>query len=99
VNENVEIVNLSFTTIKTQNNLILLLMAASFYKLGDIGKVEMYSISNTGFICYNDLVNLLKNDGGMFGSPPVNPRTNIKGGVLGYFQASSIVSESILIEK
>jgi hypothetical protein len=73
--------------------------AASFYKLGDIGKVEMYSISNTGFIYYNDLINLLKNDGGMFGSPPVNPRTNIKGGAFGYFQTSSIVSESILIEK
>ncbi|MEQ8478899.1 DUF4249 domain-containing protein [Fulvivirga sp.] len=72
---------------------------ASFYKLGDIGKVEMYSISNAGFIYYNDLINLLQSDGGMFGSPPVNPRTNIEGGALGFFQASSVVSESIKVEE
>ncbi len=72
---------------------------ASFYKVGDIGKVEMYSISNAGFIYYNDLINLLQNDGGMFGSPPVNPRTNVKGGALGFFQTSSVVSETIKIEE
>jgi len=72
---------------------------ASFYKAGDIGKVEMYSISNAGFIYYNDLINLLQSDGGMFGSPPVNPRTNVKGGAIGFFQASSIVSETIKIDE
>lgn len=72
---------------------------ASFYKMGDTGKVEMYSISNAGFIYYNDLINLLQSDGGMFGSPPVNPRTNVKGGALGFFQASSVVSETIKVEE
>ncbi|HNP19907.1 MAG TPA: DUF4249 domain-containing protein [Fulvivirga sp.] len=75
------------------------LPTASFYKIGDMAKVEMYSISNAGFIYYNDLVNLLNNDGGMFGSPPVNPRTNITGGALGFFQASSIVMDSILVKE
>ncbi len=70
---------------------------ASYYKIGDVAKVEMYSISNAGFIFYNDLINLLKSDGGMFGSPPVNPRNNISGGALGFFQASSLVSETIEI--
>lgn len=72
---------------------------ASFYKWGDKGTVEMYSISNAGFIYYNDLINLLQSDGGMFGSPPVNPRTNVKGGAHGFFQASSVVSETITIEE
>ncbi|MTI40656.1 DUF4249 family protein [Fulvivirga lutimaris] len=72
---------------------------ASFYKMGDTGTVEMYSISNAGFIYYNDLINLLQSDGGMFGSPPVNPRTNVKGGALGFFQASSVVSETIKVEE
>ena len=72
---------------------------ASFYKSGDIAKVEMYSISNAGFIYYNDLINLLQSDGGMFGSPPVNPRTNVKGGALGFFQTSSMVFETIKVEE
>lgn len=70
---------------------------AGFYKPGDVGKVEMYSISNAGFVYYNDLINLIQGDGGMFGSPPVNPRTNIKGGALGFFQCSSMVSSEIEI--
>ncbi|QSE97057.1 DUF4249 domain-containing protein [Fulvivirga lutea] len=68
---------------------------SGFYKPGDIGRVEMYSISNAGFIYYNDLINLLQSDGGMFGSPPVNPRNNISGGALGFFQCSSMVFETI----
>ncbi|MEQ8926562.1 MAG: DUF4249 domain-containing protein [Fulvivirga sp.] len=68
---------------------------AGFYKPGDIGRVEMYSISNAGFIYYNDLINLLQSDGGMFGSPPVNPRNNISGGALGFFQCSSMVFKTI----
>jgi len=68
---------------------------AGYYQIGDVGKVEMYSISNAGFVYYNDLINLLQSDGGMFGSPPVNTRTNISGGALGFFQCSSVVSSSI----
>ena len=70
---------------------------AGYFQVGDVGKVEMYSISNAGFVYYNDLINLLQSDGGMFGSPPVNTRTNITGGALGFFQCSSVVSSSIEI--
>lgn len=70
---------------------------AGFYQLGDSGTVEVYSISNAAFVYYNDLINLLLNDGGLFGSPPVNPRTNIQGGALGYFQASAVKSARIVI--
>ncbi|MEM6523732.1 MAG: DUF4249 domain-containing protein [Bacteroidota bacterium] len=70
---------------------------ASFYTLGDRARVEMFSISRNGFLYYNDLTNLLLGDGGFFGSPPVNPRTNMSNGALGFFQTSSLVSEEIVI--
>ncbi len=71
---------------------------AGFYTKGDTAMVEMYSISKQAFIYYNDLINLLKSDGGMFGSPPVNPRNNISNGAMGYFQTSAMVSDTAYIE-
>ena len=71
---------------------------AGYYSLGDQARVEMYSMSRQGFIYYNDLVNLLQGDGGMFGAPPVNPRTNLDNDALGFFQVSAVVSEEIAIE-
>lgn len=71
---------------------------AGFYTKGDTAVVEMYSISKQAFIYYNDLINLLKSDGGMFGSPPVNPRNNISNGAMGYFQTSAMVSDTAYIE-
>ena len=59
--------------------------------------METFSISRNGFLYYNDLINLLLGDGGFFGSPPVNPRTNMTNGAMGFFQTSSVVSEEIII--
>ena len=70
---------------------------AGFYSWGDTARVEMYSITRQGFVYYNDLTNLLFGDGGLFGAPPVNPRTNMNNGALGFFQASSVVWEEIII--
>ncbi|MEM9857040.1 MAG: DUF4249 domain-containing protein [Bacteroidota bacterium] len=72
---------------------------ASFYTLGDTARVEMYSISRNGFLYYNDLINLLLGDGGFFGAPPVNPRTNMSNGALGFFQASSLSEAEIVIQE
>ncbi|MEM7107871.1 MAG: DUF4249 domain-containing protein [Bacteroidota bacterium] len=72
---------------------------ANFYTVGDVAKVEMYSISRNGFLYYNDLINLLMGDGGFFGAPPVNPRTNLNNDALGFFQASAIVEEEIIIRE
>ncbi len=69
---------------------------AGFYSFGDTARVEMYSISRQGFVYYNDLTNLLQGDGGMFGAPPVNPRTNLSNDALGFFQVSSVVSDEII---
>ncbi|WP_323756421.1 DUF4249 domain-containing protein [Roseivirga sp.] len=63
---------------------------AGYYKPGEFAKVEMYSISREAFIFYNDLSNLLNNDGGMFTPPPANPRTNLSNGAFGYFQVSAV---------
>ena len=72
---------------------------ADFYAIGDTVKVEMYSLSKNGFIYYTDMFNVLNNDGGMFGPIPNNPRNNISNGALGYFQTSSVDSETIVVKK
>ena len=59
--------------------------------------VEMYSITREAFIYYNDLFNLINNDGGMFTPPPANPRSNVSNGALGYFQVSALDTASIIV--
>lgn len=72
---------------------------AGFYALGDTVMVEMYSITREAFVYYNDLFNLINNDGGMFSPPPANPRSNVSNGALGYFQVSAIDTETIIVEE
>jgi hypothetical protein len=70
-----------------------------YYRIGDTFKMEMYSISRTGYVFYNDLSNVLNQDaGGMFGSIPASPRTNLSNGALGFFQVSAVDISSIKIE-
>ena len=69
-----------------------------FYSKGDKARVEIFSISRQAFIYLTDLVNVLNNDSGMFSPPPANPRTNISNNALGYFMASDISSETIIIQ-
>lgn len=69
-----------------------------FYGKGDRARLEMYSISREGYIFYSDLQSLLNNDGGLFGQPPSNSRTNLTNGALGFFQTSSVVRSEIEIK-
>jgi len=71
-----------------------------YYGIHDTGSVEAFSISRVGYVYYNDLFNLLNNDaGGMFGSVPASPRTNLSNDALGFFQVSAVSdSEVIVIE-
>ncbi len=71
---------------------------ASFYALEDSVTVEFYSLTREGFVYYTDMFNVLNNDGGMFGAIPSNPRTNIIGGALGYFQTSAVSNRSIIVK-
>ncbi len=74
------------------------------FEVDDRVRLEMYSIDQSMFTYYNELLSILFNDGGLFSPPPVNPRSNIVNltdpGIppLGYFQVSAIVSEEVIIE-
>jgi hypothetical protein len=70
-----------------------------YYAPGDKGRVEMYSISRDGFLFYNDLITIMNSDGGMFSPPPANPRSNITGGALGFFQVSSMTHREVDVEE
>jgi hypothetical protein len=70
-----------------------------FYAPGDRARVEMYSLSRHGFVFYTDLMALLNNDGGVFAQPPSNPRTNLSGGAMGFFQASALVMKELEIKE
>jgi hypothetical protein len=59
----------------------------------------MFSISRLGYVYFNDLSSLLNNDaGGMFGSVPAAPRTNLTNGALGFFQVSAVDISEIRVE-
>ncbi len=69
-----------------------------WYEIGEMAKMEMYSITREAFLYYKDLELALNNDGGLFSPLPSNPRTNLSNGALGYFQVSAVVTDSIKIE-
>lgn len=69
-----------------------------WYKLGEMAKIEMYSITRNAYLYYNDLDITLNNDGGLFSPLPSNPRSNITNGALGLFQVSAVVTDSVKIE-
>jgi len=68
-----------------------------FFSAGDTAKIEAYSISEEAYVFYNDLNQVLNNDGGLFGPIPANLRNNWSNGALGYFQVSSMTDMSIVI--
>lgn len=71
---------------------------AGFFAEGETGTVEIYSLSRQAFVYYFDLESVINSDGGLFGQPPVNPRTNLNNGALGFFQTSAVNSRSLLVD-
>jgi hypothetical protein len=69
-----------------------------YYAPGDKARVEMFSISRDGYLFYNDLVTIMNSDGGMFSPPPANPRSNVTGGALGFFQVSSMTTAEVVLD-
>ncbi|HWZ23389.1 MAG TPA: DUF4249 family protein, partial [Cytophagaceae bacterium] len=67
------------------------------YKIGDHVRFEWYSLSENGYIFYNGLSTQLQNDGGFFSTPPANAVSNLSNGALGFFQASDIQVDSIIV--
>jgi hypothetical protein len=70
-----------------------------YYAQEDSARVEMFSLSRTGYVFYSDLFNLINNDGGMFSPPPANSRTNLSNGALGFFQVSALNISGIRIKE
>ncbi len=71
---------------------------AGYFAENDTATVEFYSLTRQGYVYYTDLFNVLNNDGGMFGAVPSNPRTNLTGGALGYFQTSAVDRISMIVK-
>jgi hypothetical protein len=70
-----------------------------YYGPNDKARLEVYSLSRHGYVFYNDLSAVMNNDGGgMFGSIPSSPRTNITNGALGFFQVSAVNDKLVYIE-
>lgn len=70
-----------------------------FYGSSDKARLEVYSLTRRGYIYYSDLYIILNNDGGgMFGSIPAPPRTNISNDALGFFQVSAVNEKETLIQ-
>ena len=70
-----------------------------YYGIGDTARVEIYSLSRTGFTFYSDLMNLINNDGGIFNAPPANCRNNLSNGALGFFQVSAMNEKQVVIKE
>jgi hypothetical protein len=69
-----------------------------YYAPEDKARMEIYSLSREGYVFFNDLSVILNNDGGgMFGSIPSSPRTNLTNGALGFFQVSAVGDKEIMI--
>ncbi len=69
----------------------------SVYDVGDLVKLDIYSLSENAYTYYSGLGAQLQSDGGFFTTPPANAVNNISNGALGYFQTSSVARDSITI--
>lgn len=75
------------------------------FETGDTVKIEMFSLNKDVYEYYNELLELLFNDGGLFSSPPRNPTSNIRNLTeparppLGFFQVSTAFGGTVIIEE
>jgi hypothetical protein len=68
------------------------------FDLSDKVRINIHSLTKEAYEYYQGLSNVLNTDGGLFGSPPKNPQSNISNGALGIFRASKVSSKEIVIE-
>jgi hypothetical protein len=72
--------------------------APAYFRYADTARFEVYSMTPDAYKFWNDMQMNIMNDGGMFGSVPANVHTNLQGErVLGFFQASSVVADSLVV--
>ncbi|MGC1241576.1 MAG: DUF4249 domain-containing protein [Chryseosolibacter sp.] len=71
-----------------------------YFGTNDSARLEVLSLTRSGYIYYNDLWSILNGDGGgMFGPIPSSPRTNLSNGALGFFQVSAVQEKQTYIEE
>jgi hypothetical protein len=68
------------------------------FEAGDKLRLEVLRIDKSAYAFYQSYLLLLLNDGGLFGSPPSNPESNISNEALGLFQALSKLEVEVEIE-
>lgn len=66
------------------------------FETGDRLRMEVIRMDKAAYLFYQSYLLLLLNDGGLFGSPPSNPESNLSNGGLGLFQGVSTLE--VLIE-
>lgn len=88
-----------FATIDiSKDNKSLQLQYPEPFKLGDHLRFRTIKMDKSVYLYYQELMELMLNDGGLMGPVPVNPQSNISGDALGVFQAISITETEIVIE-
>lgn len=67
------------------------------YESGEKIVFTLSSLSEAGYNYLNGVALQLQNDGGFFSTPPANAPTNLSSGALGFFRASSVTSDSLIV--
>ncbi len=68
------------------------------HQIGDTVVVELHSIGQDALDYFNDIISESFRGEDPFAPPPVNVRTNLTGGALGYFLVSGMQKAEIIIE-
>lgn len=65
------------------------------FEIGDRVTLKILKMDKAAYVFYQSYLLLLLNDGGLFGSPPANPDSNISNEALGLFQAVSVLEKEV----
>lgn len=68
------------------------------FEAQDKVRIAIIKMDQATYLFYQSYLLLLLNDGGLFGSPPANPESNISNGALGCFQAVTVVEKELIVE-
>ena len=61
-------------------------------------ELQLYSLTKEAFEYYNALIKQFNNDGGVYQPSPASAPSNIKGGALGFFNASAVSKKLIVFD-
>lgn len=82
----------------TDGNTINIPYFRKTFILNDTVNIELLCIDYVSFKYWETLSGIVNDSGGGSNAAPANPITNIKGGALGYFEASSSSNKTLIIK-